>query len=314
LTLPSVPVVLPPSARRLLVIHNPVAGARRRRRFRATLAALAAAGAAVRVLDTGARGDAERMARELVASQCDMLVAAGGDGTINEVVNGLVGRSAAGGPVPLGIIPLGTANVLAAELGLPLDPAGVAEVIARGRPRLIHPGLANGRAFSMMAGAGLDAHVVEQVDPILKRIAGKGAYAVETLRQLALGRSGSYRVTVDGRSWEVGAVILAKGHFYGGRFVCAPDVRLDDPCLHVCLFPRIGRWHALRYTAGVVLGTIHRMRDYAVVRAEHALVEGPDGEAVQGDGDVIARLPLEVRVAPRPLAVVAPPARGPGQG
>jgi diacylglycerol kinase (ATP) len=296
------------SARRLLVIHNPMAGARRRRRFRATLAALEAAGAGIRVLDTGARGDAERMARDLAASGFDALVAAGGDGTVNEIVNGLLARPEAAGPVPFGVIPLGTANVLAAELELPFDPAEVADLLVRGRPRRIHPGLANGRAFSMMAGVGLDARVVERVDPVLKRIAGKGAYAAETLRQLAFGRPAAYRVTVDGgQSREVGAVILAKGRFYGGRFVCAPDARLDDPCLHACLFPRIGRRHALRYAAGVVLGTIRRMHDYAVVRAGRVLVEGPEGEAVQGDGDVIARLPLDVRVASGPLTVIAPP-------
>ena len=303
---------LPVSGRRLLVIHNPVAGARRRRRFRGVLEALEAGGARVTVRDTTGRGDAERIAREVDAAGMDAVVAAGGDGTVNEVVNGLLARPAGGGGTggkgvpPLGVLPLGTANVLAWELGLPFDPAGLAAVLGSAPARRAHLGLANGRAFAMMAGVGLDARVVEQVDPVLKRLAGKGAYAVETMRQILFHRPSSYRVAVDGQEWEVGAVIMAKGRFYGGRFVCAPRASLAERGLQVCLFSRIGRWHALRYTAGVVLGTIGGMRDYAVVPAERVTVTGPEGDAVQGDGDVIARLPLTVSVSPHPLPVLAP--------
>lgn len=308
---------LPVSGRRLLVIHNPVAGARRRRRFRAVLEALEAGGVRVTVRDTTGRGDAERIARDVAttgdAAAMDAVVAAGGDGTINEVVNGLLARPAVGGNEgsgrgvpPLGVLPLGTANVLAWELGLPGDPAGLAAVLGSAPARRAHLGLANGRAFVMMAGVGLDARVVEQVDPVLKRLAGKGAYAVETMRQILFHRPPCYRVAVGGREWPVGAVIVAKGRLYGGRFVCAPRASLAEPGLQVCLFSRIGRRHALRYTAGVVLGTIGGMRDYAVVPAERVTVTGPEGDAVQGDGDVIARLPLTVSVAPHPLPVLAP--------
>ena len=300
--------VRPVAEPRLLVIHNPVAGGRRARRLRAVVERLERQhGVAVQVRSTGGRGDAEAFAAAVAPGSVDAVVAAGGDGTINEVINGLAVHAAAGTPVPLGIVPLGTANVLAGELGLPTDAEGVARVLASRRTVAIHPAVANGRFFSMMAGVGLDARVVECVDTRLKRRIGKGAYVVETLVQLAGRPGGRYRVTVDGVTEEVASVIVAKGHFYGGRFVCAPDARLTDPSLQVCLFPRAGRWNALRYVWGVTAGRLRHFPDYRVVTAQRVTIDGPVGDAVQGDGDVVARLPAEIALAGWTLPVLAPP-------
>ncbi|WP_051340235.1 diacylglycerol/lipid kinase family protein [Azospirillum halopraeferens] len=298
------PAVLP--RRRFLVIHNPVAGARRGRYLRTTLDVLAQRyGASVTVQATTGRGDAESLARSLIPGAYDAVAVAGGDGTINEAVNGLAARSPEEAVIPLGVVPLGTANVLAHELGLPLDPAGTAGVLAMGAERLIHPGVANGRCFVMMAGAGLDAQVVERVDPGIKRLIGKGAYVLETVRQLVSARGRRFRVSVDGRSRDVASVIVANGHFYGGTFVCAPDACLTDPRLHVCLFPGMGRWNAVRYVWGVTAGRLKHFRDYSIVPAERVIIEGEPGEAIQGDGDVIARVPAEIAVSPRTLPVLA---------
>ncbi|CAO3416960.1 diacylglycerol/lipid kinase family protein [Azospirillum doebereinerae] len=297
------------AVRRLLVIHNPVAGGRRARRLRAVVERLEGVhGVAVSVRSTGGRGDAEAFARAVEPGSVDAVVAAGGDGTINEVINGLAVHAAAGTPVPLGVVAMGTANVLAGELGLPTDVEGMARVLAGGRTVAIHPALANGRVFSLMAGAGLDARVVERVNPRLKRLIGKGAYVAETLVQLAVRPGHRYRVTLDSAGVEeVAAVIVAKGHFYGGRFVCAPDARLTEPELHVCLFPRAGRWNALRYVWGVTAGRLPRFPDYRVVTARQALIEGPADDAVQGDGDVVARLPVEIALAGWTLPVLVGP-------
>lgn len=290
--------------RRFLVIHNPVAGARRARRLRAVLEALGQRyGAEVTVRPTTGRGDAEAMARAVTPGAFDAVVAAGGDGTINEVVNGL-GAHGTLPPVPLGVVPLGTANVLAQELGLPLDAEGMASVLAEGAALPVHLGVANGRCFAMMAGTGLDAQVVERVDTRLKRLIGKGAYVTETLAQLAAYRDARYRVTVDGMTVEAASVIVAKGHFYAGRFVCAPEARLAEPRLHVCLFPGAGRWNAVRYIWGVTAGRLPRFHDYRIIPAERVSIEGPAGDAVQGDGDVIARLPVDIALAPWTLPML----------
>lgn len=300
----------PQGRRRFLVIHNPVAGARRARRLAGIVRILEERhGAAVTVRATTGRGDAEEIARTLQPGMVDALVVAGGDGTINEAINGLAATAAGevGPVVPLGLVPLGTANVLAAELGLPSTAEGIAAALVDGAVKPIHLGCANGRYFSMMAGAGLDARVVETVDTVLKRRIGKGAYVVRTLQEWATRPGARYRVTIDGRIEEVASVIVAKGHFYGGRFVCAPEARLDLPELHACLFPQAGRWNALRYLWGVTAGRLGDFPDYRVVRASRVLIEGPEGEAVQGDGDVVARLPVEIAVVPWGLPVLADP-------
>lgn len=304
--------VPPPTARRrLLVIHNPVAGARSTRRLAAVIAALGERhGAEVTVWATTRRGDAEAMGRSLTpASGWDAVAVAGGDGTINEAINGFMTGNAAPAlapAIPFAVVPLGTANVLAHELGLPFDAAGVAGTLALGRVQPVHLGTANGRCFAMMAGVGLDAHVVDGVDPALKRRIGKGAYVLETLRRLACPRGGRYRVTVGNAVYEVAAAIAANGHFYGGTFVCAPDARLADPTLHLCRFERFGRWNALRYVAGVTTGLVRRFPDVPVTPVTALRIDGPAGEPVQGDGDIIARLPVDIGLHPRTLPVVVP--------
>ena len=158
------------AARRLLIIFNPAAGWRRRQRLAPVLTRLREHGCALVVRETQGPGDAERFAAEVDPDAFDIVVAAGGDGTVNETINGLA-RSG----LPLGLIPLGTANVLAAEIGLRTDPASLARCLVFGEPRPIALGAANGRRFILMAGAGFDAQVVAGVSVPMKRWLGKGA-------------------------------------------------------------------------------------------------------------------------------------------
>jgi YegS/Rv2252/BmrU family lipid kinase len=291
------------------VIFNPTAGRRRRKRFEATLAALRAAGCGLELRETSGPGDAENLARAASGADGDVVVAAGGDGTVNEVVNGLVGPDASGEPLPLGILPLGTANVLAAEIGLDLRPDSLARTIAQGPIRPICLGRAGTRCFTMMAGGGFDAHVVAGVNTALKRWIGKGAYVWESARQLRRFGFPDYRVILDGVERHAASVIVAKGRHYGGRFVCAPAARLEDPGFQVCLFERRGAWNALRYAAALVLGRLRRLPDVEVVAAREVRIDGPHGDPLQGDGDVIGHLPIVIRVLPDALRLVMPTGR-----
>ena len=287
--------------RKTLVIFNPTAGMRRRAKLERVLAHMRALGADVTLHETSARGDAERTARDAALGRYDVVVAAGGDGTINEVINGLVGQH-----VPLGIIPLGTANVLAAELDLPADEEGLARTIALGRTQAVNLGEVNGRRFVQMAGVGFDAHVVASVDTGMKRLIGKLAYVWETLRGFFRFSFRPYHVIVDGKTYEVGSAVFANGHYYGGRFVCAKEARLFEPRLHVCLFKSVGPWSALRYAAWMLLGRLDKLPDYEVVPATSIIVEGAAGEPVQGDGDIVTHLPLDARIATDHLDMLVP--------
>lgn len=292
--------------RRLLVIHNPTAGWRRRRRLRAVLDRLERSGCRVSLRETTCRGDAETFAGAARADDFDRVVVAGGDGTINEAINGLADRR-----VPLALVPLGTANVLAAEIGLGVRSSGVAQAITDGPTATVALGRIGGRdgrvrRFSMMAGIGFDAHVVARVDPRLKRATGKFAYVYASLLQIIEHRDRMYDVTVDGRAYRAASVIVAKGHFYGGRFVVAPQARLDEPYLHVCLFQRTGRWHAIRYAAALLFGCLHRLPDVTLVRARKVEIAGPTGEPVQVDGDLDGTLPVVIDIDDRALRLAMP--------
>ena len=284
--------------RRLMVIFNPTAG---RRRSKALAQAIGLLESQVDLTHrrTGARGDAEAFARGM--PQGSIALVAGGDGTANEAANGLL---AAGGG-EMAIIPLGTANVLAAELGI-LNIAGAAGAAATGSLLTYRPGLANGRAFLLMAGVGFDAHVVANVSPRLKRLLGKGAYVVETLHQLWHFSFPRYRATVDGVVHEAASVIVARGHFYGGRFVVAPEARLDRDELHVCLFHRGGRLQTILYALALASGRLHRSRHVEIIKAQRVTIEGPVGDPVQGDGDLIARLPVTIELSPTSIGLRRP--------
>jgi diacylglycerol kinase (ATP) len=289
--------------RRVLVIYNPVAGTRQRRRFGATLRHLTMAGCTVTVRETGAVGAAGTLARTALDEDQDVIVAAGGDGTINEIINAVAGTSAV-----LGLIPLGTANVLAAEIGLPADPRGIAEVIAHGRPRPIYLGTVGNRRFTMMASFGFDAHAVDRVSLPLKRRLGKIAYVASALGAWLRHRDVRFSLLIDGRAASAASVVVANGHYYAGRFQCAPDARLEDPRLHVCLLERPGRWNLLRYALALGAGQLSRLSDVQIVPAQVVRVTAPAGEPIQADGDIVGETPAEFRVSTERLNLLMPKA------
>ncbi len=297
LTSASLPGLAP---RRLLVIYNPVAGWRRRRRFAHVIALLRRFDCAVEVRRTARPGDAEALARAANPSRCNLVVAAGGDGTINEVINGLAGSA-----LPLALLPLGTANVLAAEIGLGASAKAVAKAIAFAPPRPVFLGDANGRRFALMIGVGFDARVVEGLNLRLKRALGKIAYVLSALGALLRYRPRCYQVNIDGTSYHASSVVIAKGHYYGGRFIVAPKARLDEPSLYVALFERGGRWNLFRYAVAFVGNRLERLPDVRVLPATAIQVSGEPGEPIQADGDLLAVLPLRVTLVKQPIALIA---------
>ncbi len=296
----------PPQAgpRRVLVIHNPTAGRHKRRRLLEVIERLERWGAAVTCRETRRRGDGEVFAAEASAEAFDAVVAAGGDGTVNEVLNGLGDGP---GGVALGVIPLGTANVLACEIGI--DPANsdqIARAIAFGPARRVHLGLANGRRFLLMAGAGLDAHVVAGVNVALKRRAGKLAYVVESLRQAMDYDFPLLTIRADGVEYEGRMAVACKGRFYGGPFIAAPDASLEAPKLDLCILPNSGVAGMLRYGLALPLGRLPGLPEVRVISARNIVITGPRGAPVQGDGDIVARLPAEISVAAETVDLICP--------
>ncbi|MDO8605909.1 MAG: diacylglycerol kinase family lipid kinase [Phaeospirillum sp.] len=299
-TAPHVPTI----PRRVLVIHNPAAGSHKRRRLLEVIERLESLGCVVVSRQTRRRGDAEDFAAEASSQEHDAVIAAGGDGTVNEVLNGL-GRGAGG--LALGVIPLGTANVLACEIGLdPKNIDQIARAIAFGPARHVHVAVANCRRFLLMAGAGLDAHVVAGVSIALKRRTGKLAYVVESLKQAVGYDFPKLGIRADGIDYEGRMVVACKGRFYGGPFIAAPNANLETPMLEVCILPNSGISGMLRYGLALPMGKLSELPEVQVISARSILITGPRGAPVQGDGDIVARLPAEISVGDDTVELICP--------
>ena len=303
------PIADLPEGRRVLIIFNPIAGRRRHKRLRQVIDRLTELTCSVTLRETKHQGDAEGIARRAVFEDFDVIVAAGGDGTINEVVNGLAShKDTPEMPTPrLGIIPLGTANVLAIEIGLdPKNIEKIASTIAVGNGRKVHLGVANGRHFLLMAGAGLDARVVEGINPTFKRATGKFAYVVETLRQAMGYDFPALQIRADGKTYEGRMAVACKGRHYGGPFIAAPGADLEKPDLEICIMPNKGMAGALRYGLALPFGKLPKLPEIQRVSAQSLTIVGPRGAPVQADGDIIARLPAEITVAAETVQLMVP--------
>lgn len=295
----------PANRARVAVIYNPAAGARQRGRLRRLLRRLRQAGHEVLVRRTEGPGDATRIAASLMPEDVDVVLAAGGDGTINEVANGLIDR-----PLPLAIAPLGTANVLAWELGHGLTISGAARTVGHGRVVRIRPALAGERGFLLMASAGIDARVVAGVNSALKRRIGKLAYALVAFREILRPSGTRIELDIDGRVEHAALAVVTHAAHYAGPFVIAPEARLGDDHLSVVLVRDGRRIALLRCGLALLLNRIPRQAGVEILRARHVRFLGPPGEPVQSDGDVIGHMPMAVRVGDGELSlIVADPTR-----
>jgi YegS/Rv2252/BmrU family lipid kinase len=287
----------------MIVVFNPVAGQRRANLLWRVLDVLVANGIRIELAETHRPGHAEVLARDAASRGVPMVVAAGGDGTIAEVANGLLGS-----PARLGLIPLGTANVMAHELALPFEPRAVAAALAFGRTQLHWPGLVDGgdgpRLFVQMLGVGFDAHVVHHLPIPLKHAFGRGAYVMQTLLELGSYQFTPIRVCIDGKEMQAASVIVSKGRLYGGRFVLAPSACAGAPGFSVVLFEHAGIGAALFYGAALPLDLLGRAPGVRHIRAERIEFIGNEAVPAQADGDAAGCTPLTVTDAPAPIAVI----------
>lgn len=257
------------------------------------------------VSTTGPR-DAMEMAARAVSEGAREVIVSGGDGTINEALQGLVGSEAR-----LSVWPRGTANVLAREIGLPPSLEANAEIIARGLTRRIHLGCATidrtgeRRYFILMAGVGLDASVVRNVRPSLKRRGGELAYWYAGIEHLVRWPPPSFTLEAEGEKIPARFAIVANGAGYGGRLLITPRARLDSPEFEVCLTNSSRRFdyvsllsHAMRR------GVPERLAGVRFIRTCEVRATG--NVFVQADGELIGQLPMKFRVSEHTIEITTP--------
>lgn len=277
---------------------------------------LRASGFAVTIQPTTGPGSACVLARAAVGSGAQLVIACGGDGTINEVINGL-----AGGPVPLAILPGGTANIAAKELRLPHDPVVAARKLSGWRPRRVAlgrvtwtgtpaSGAANAtpaaRYFLSVAGVGYDAYVVHSLNLGLKHSFGVGAYIGEAIRQLGRYRFPAVVCRSADREWRGTLALFQRGERYAGWLHLAPGLTLFDDRLRLCLFESGRRSRYLLYAAAVLLRRHFGLRDFSRAECNRVTCSAADAQArvyVELDGELAGELPGTFELVPDALTL-----------
>jgi YegS/Rv2252/BmrU family lipid kinase len=295
---------------RICVIFNPAARGNKARRFRRHLDEMAQQ--SVFKATTGP-GDARRFAATAVAEGFDVVAAAGGDGTVNEVLNGIGDVDDGFQRTSLGVLPLGTVNVFARELSIPLRLEAAWAMLRRGRETKIDLGQVSFREkdrpvrryFAQLGGAGLDARAVELVSWKLKTHSGPLAYVVAGFQALTETQP-HLTLWADGKKVEGELALFGNGKFYGGPFALFPQATLIDGRLDACVIPRVSLLALIRLAPGLLFR--RRLSEKLVRRlsAERLEVTSDTPAAFELDGEWAGNLPASFAVEPQRLRVIVP--------
>jgi len=298
---------------KLTVILNPVSG--RQKYFEslhAFMDVLKSSGIYPHICETRQRGDASQFAREEAGKGTEIVLAAGGDGTINEVANGLVGSS-----VKLAILPLGTANVFALETGIPTNPHEAATILLKGFFQPINLGQVTYRDvsgkgnrenyFLLMAGIGLDAGVLNEIKREHITRWGRAAYFATAVKVLSKYTKSPLSISIDQKEPITGySVIVGNGRYYGGKFQVTPHASLTENVLDVCVLRRKGPLGMLTTACKVLLGTHASGKDRLYCKAKTIEIDSPDEVFVQADGDFLGTVPVRLTLKEKALSVIVP--------
>ncbi len=294
----------------MILIGNPVAKRASEHKIKHAAELVRSTGHEVEVFLTDKRGDAETLARKSAQEGASLIIAAGGDGTFNEVINGIAGTETS-----MAILPLGTTNVLAKELGVPENVKGAIDVALSGNvhtvslgkitiarhPELVEESLVT-RHFCLMAGIGFDGEAVYGMDKAVKKYSGKGAYILSGLKTLVAYNPEELILDVDGKTYSGYSAIIGKAARYGGNFKVTPDASLLTPSFYVCIMHGKKRSDILRYVYGIFTGRHLGFKDITYLKAEIVKVKG--NAHIQLDGDYFGKTPAVVKIAPDALRLV----------
>lgn len=279
--------------RRFALVYNPAAGAANARFLARAAALLQASGATVTPLNASSAGDATAAVAAIAkASEFDAVIAAGGDGTIRAVAAG-----AAGTALPVGIVPLGTGNVMKYELGLGRTPRAIADTLLNGAILEAPTARANGELFLLMAGAGFDGGIVANLNQRFKRRLGRLAYAGPLVSALVKPPR-IFDVEVDGVSHEVSWAIVSNASHYGGSFVLTRETAIGRDGLVAILVKGSSRADVFKAALALGLGRLcdpeTRPKDIEAVRASRVVMGAAMSVPLEIDGDDAGRTPVTI--------------------
>jgi diacylglycerol kinase (ATP) len=287
---------------KLFILHNPNAGPTARRHYHLILNLLRNAGAKAELAETSPYGEGMRVTAEAARSGgFDAIVAAGGDGTVHDAAEGLLGSD-----TPLGVIPMGTANVFAREAGLPLSPERVAYTLLYGTVRAIPVGQINDRPFLFVVGIGFDAEAVAHFETSGTRQLGQLGLIGPVLRALLSHRDVALRVTTDGGRKEAQWVIVTRVQRYAGGLLLSRNADIAQTKFYVVRFGGRGKLVRLRQLVALACGLVSYDRDVTIEGAEWVRVESDKPLPVQIDGEILGALPAMITLHPKRLQLIFP--------
>lgn len=297
--------------RRFFVIHNPLSGRNRRQHLDAVCDRISGAGGRVEIGSAhdyaSIRGQADAA---VAAGRFDALVVAGGDGTIRAAATALIATK-----MPLGVVPLGTGNVLATELSLPHDPSALAGMLMSGPTLTVSCGSVASEPFLLMASAGFDAAILPRLQHRTKRVLGKLAYAGPVVAQFA-ERQRTFVARIDGKAYTCSWLIVSNARHYAGTFVIAPDRTITAPGYTAFAVTTASRAGMLRVLLAIASGKPPPPSLAAVVPCRHVEIADARGVPIQADGDPLVLPSLVITADKRPLKVIThaacPLLNGPG--
>ncbi len=289
----------------VLLIVNPAAKKFSWRKITQATNLLREAGYTVKTLHTEKSGDAECFAKRAVDEGISFIIAGGGDGTFNEVMNGVAYAG-----IKMAILPLGTTNVLAKELGIPEDVKGAMRhavsgkdyTISLGKIRYFRDSSPFTRYFCLMAGIGFDGRSVYGVNPWLKKYSGKLAYVLSGLKNLLGSPFEPLKISINHLEYEGYSVIIGNASKYGGHYTVTPDANLLRPELYACIMRGKRRADFLRYSLGIMRGRHLKFADVLYLRASSITIEG--NAHIQIDGDYLGHTPASITVAADAIQIV----------
>ncbi|MFZ0641495.1 MAG: diacylglycerol kinase family protein [Candidatus Acidiferrales bacterium] len=302
-----------------VIIYNPTSGRRRSRRLRAIEEAaqiLKASGIDAQPLPTTCAGSATELARDAVQHGCEMVVVCGGDGTINEVVNGIAGSAA-----PLAILPAGTANILAKELGIPWNIPAAARLIASGKlarialgeavwraPEKQGPSASIHRYFLCVSGAGPDGAIVHAIDTAHKLRIGILAYWLEGLRQFFTYPFPLFQVDSPEKRLAASLIVVGRTKYYGGPFRITTGASLFDDQFEIVAYSGRSRFRVVMCLPAIWLGRLHRVSGIHVWKTSRFTCRPIGNTEIfsQLDGEPASALPVEFSIVPDALTLVIP--------
>jgi diacylglycerol kinase (ATP) len=285
----------------LRVIYNPVAGPKIASRIDRVRAVLSGQRIPFEILNTSGPGDATLMAREAAHAGAETVIAVGGDGTINETANGLAGST-----TRLLVVPHGTGNVFADEIGLPGTVDGCLALLSGGNTIEIPLARADGRYFVLLASAGFDAEVLERMGHRGKNILGIGAYMLAGARHLLRAQPTLWLEFPDRERMEVQSVIVSRGRKYGGGVTIAPAGNLSSATFQVVALRKSGRLAIVRFALDALRGRHTASPAVFVREATSLFVRSRFPSAAQVDGEYLGPLPVRFEMTEKSLRIVVP--------